>query len=431
MNRFVSITGVGSRSHGTAYQGVWIAAICLFLLPTMSATGAEDWPNYLGPNYDLQPLAKQFTAKSATKVWDAKVATGMCSINIVGGRLYTMGNDGTKENQDKARDFVYCFDAGTGEEIWTFDYPCLLEPRLHPGGPSSTPTIHEGKVYTLSKFGHIFCLDAETGKELWQSSALEYKPKQAWWGFAGSPTVIGDLVIYNIGDRGLALNKDTGLLAWKSQENVVGYSTPKPLPTTMFGRPAVAIFTNQDFLVLDPATGRDVATYTKTWKEKSNCNAITPYIYNGHFYLVHSAHGMARLSLDGDTFEQDWLSEDAKYPNEWFAFNTHVIHGGNIYFLTKDRRPGGTGLCCVNAETGRREWFNDKYEFGNLLGVGDKMIILDEKGELIWGDLTEAGFKETYRQKILDGLCWSKPLLLGNSIYARDAEGDVVCLKIE
>ncbi len=59
------------------------------------------------------------------------------------------------------------------------------------------------------------------------------------------------------------------------------------------------------------------------------------------------------------------------------------------------------------------------------------MIMLSEKGELIWGELGEAAFRETHRQKILDGLCWSKPVLLGDFLYARSAEGDVVCLKLE
>ena len=394
---------------------------------------ADDWPHYLGPNFDLQPQLNEFTASSGTKVWDAKVKIGMCSLTVADGLLYTMGNDGTKQDEDKskAKDFVYCLDAKTGQEKWTFDYLCLLEPRLHPGGPSSTPTIHEGKVYTISKFGHIFCLDAGTGKKLWEASAVQYKPKKAWWGFAASPTIVGNVVIYNVGDRGLALNKDTGQVVWKSEKNVVGYATPKPLPATMFSRPAVALFTNEDFLVLDPATGQSVATYTKTWQEKSNCNAITPYIYKGNIYLVHSAHGLARLSLDGKKIEQNWLSVDGKYASEWHAFNTHVIHAGYIYFLTKGRGADGTGLNCVDAETGKRKWFDEKYDFGNSLRVGNKMIILSEKGELIWGELGEAAFKETHRQKILDGLCWAKPILLGNLLYARNAEGAVVCLKLE
>jgi len=412
------------KSVKRCYLGMLVAGILV------TSSWAGDWPHYLGPNFDLKPDAEKFTAKSATKVWDANVKTGMCSVTIADGLLYTMGNDGTKENKDKARDFVYCLDAGTGEEKWTFDYPCALDPRLHPGGPSSTPTIHEGKVYTISKLGHIFCFEARNGKKLWDASAVHYKPKKPWWGFAASPTAVGDVVIYNVGDRGLALNKDTGEVVWKSEKNVVGYATPKPLPARMFNRPAVSLFTNEDFLVVDPATGKSVATYAKTWSEKSNCNAITPYIHKGRIYLVHSKHGMARLSLDGDKFIQDWLSEDGKYANEWHAFNTHVIHGGNIYFLTKGRGSSGTGLNCVDAETGDRRFFDEKYDFGNSLLVGDTMIMLSETGELIWGKLGDASFKETHRQKILDGLCWSNPVLLGNLLYARSAQGAVVCLRL-
>ncbi len=88
-------------------------------------------------------------------------------------------------------------------------------------------------------------------------------------------------------------------------------------------------------------------------------------------------------------------------------------------------------MSCVDAETGKRKFFDDKHAFGNLLAVGDKMIMLSEKGELIWGDLGQASFKETHRQKILEGLCWSKPVLLGDLLYARDAEGTVICLELK
>jgi len=240
---------------------------------------------------------------------------------------------------------------------------------------------------------------------------------------------VDDVVIYNIGDRGLALNKDTGQVVWQSEKNVVGYATPKPLPADMFQRPAIALLTNEAFLVLDPATGEPVATYTKTWQEKSNCNGITPYIYRGHIYLTHSAHGMSRLSIDGDRLTEDWLATEGKYPDEWFAFNTHVIRGENIYYLTKGKT-SETGLRCVNAETGKQVSFDENYAFGNLLAVGNTLIMLSEEGELIWGNLVDAAFKETYRKKILEGLCWAKPVILGKRLYARDAEGTVVCLRL-
>lgn len=410
----------------------WSVFICLVILFTAGVITARDWPNYLGPNNDLQPQLENFTATIAEEVWRTQVKTGMCSVSIASGLLYTMGNDGTKKDEETAKDFVYCLDAKTGAIKWKFDYLCKLDPNLHPGGPSSTPTVHDGKVYTQSKFGQIYCLDAKTGKKIWEASGEQYAPtKKRWWGFAGSPTVMGDAVIFNIGTNGMAFNKDTGKLLWKSDGNVVAYATPKPLPVNMFNRPAVAIFTNEGFYILDPNTGKPVATYSKTWKEKSNCNAITPFIYNGGIYLNHSAHGLARLSVKGNTVTQEWLSEDGKYSNEWFAFNTHLINKGNLYFSTKGRSSRDTGLHCINAGTGKGIWYDSNFEFANLMGVGDKLIMLDEKGELIWGDLIDTKFRETYRKKVLEGLCWSAPVLVGDHIYARDAEGSIVCLKLK
>jgi len=332
------------------FKRVGICVCVLLLLGMTVGWGASDWANYLGPNLDLQPTLKTFNATSVTELWQAQVKTGMCSVSVKDGMVYTMGNNGTKENKDAARDIVTCLDAATGQKKWSFDYACKLDPRLHPGGPSSTPTVHEGKVYTCSKFGHLYCLDARTGAKIWEASALEYKPRKPWWGFAASPTVMGDLVIYNIGARGMALNRNTGAVVWKSEDSVVAYATPLPLPVSMFGRPTAALFTNEALLVLDPATGKSVATYAKTWKEKSNCNGITPMLHQGRIYLVHSAHGMARLSVHGTQLQQDWLNEDGKYPNEWFAFNTQVLHEGRMYFLTKNQKPQGVahiGSCQV------------------------------------------------------------------------------------
>ena len=48
--------------------------------------------------------------------------------------------------------------------------------------------------------------------------------------------MVGDVVIYNVGDRGLGLKADTGEVVWASEGSVVGYATAKPLPKEMFGK---------------------------------------------------------------------------------------------------------------------------------------------------------------------------------------------------
>jgi len=65
-------------------------------------------------------------------------------------------------------------------------FPYILP--VYEGGPNSTPTVDGGRVYTLSRRGHVFCLDAAKGTRLW-NMRLAIKPPT--WGLAGSPLVQG------------------------------------------------------------------------------------------------------------------------------------------------------------------------------------------------------------------------------------------------
>ena len=83
--------------------GVWVFMAMVF---AVSANAAPDWPSYLGPNNDLQPELKEFKATTADEVWRVQLKTGMCDVTIADGLLYTMGNDGTKKDEDTAKDYV-------------------------------------------------------------------------------------------------------------------------------------------------------------------------------------------------------------------------------------------------------------------------------------------------------------------------------------
>src|SRR5205085_411221 len=112
------------------------------------------------------------------------------------------------------KDTVYCLDANSGKPVWTYSYPCSSGDY---GGPRATPTVSAGKVYVLSREGGTACLNAATGQVAWGNDlARTLRAAAPKWGFAGSPLLDGNLVIYNVGTAGAALNKDTGKLVWKS-----------------------------------------------------------------------------------------------------------------------------------------------------------------------------------------------------------------------
>src|SRR4029077_12763108 len=121
------------------------------------------------------------------KVWDAQVGTGFSSFSVTGGRLYTMGHRADD-------DTVYCLDAANGKELWSYSYRCALVDNLHEGGPGSTPTVDQGRVYTVSKEGHLYCFTADKGVIVWKHdlrTLLDVRMPE--WGFSCSPLVLGDM----------------------------------------------------------------------------------------------------------------------------------------------------------------------------------------------------------------------------------------------
>ena len=121
-----------------------IKSSSLFSLLVVSASlfqsfaHAIDWPQWRGTNRDgvsSEKISPASWGKEGPKqLWKKEVGTGVSSVAVEGGRLYTMGNNGST-------DVVFCLDAATGAEIWRHSYPQSLDPRQFEGGPAGTPTI--------------------------------------------------------------------------------------------------------------------------------------------------------------------------------------------------------------------------------------------------------------------------------------------------
>lgn len=58
------------------------------------------------------------------------------------------------------------------------------------------------------------------------------------------------------------------------------------------------------------------------------------------------------------------------------------------------------------------------------------MIFLSQAGDLCIIEASPAGYQELGRGRILTGKCWSVPVLAHGKIYARNAAGTVVCVKL-
>ena len=388
-------------------------------LLAFGTTLAADWPHWRGPNRDgISAETGWSTPKSASPkvVWKAAVGTGFASFAVADGRVYTTGNADNK-------DTVFCFDAATGKEVWEHSYDADLGDKYFEGGTTATPTVAEGKVYQLSRWGDVFCFDAATGKVLWSKNVQkETDARIPDWGFGGSPLVWKDLLILNVGQGGLALNKKDGKIVWESDDRNSGYSTPYPVQRG--GKTEIILGSGRTYVAVDAATGAKI--WEHAWNTSYGVNAADPVV-QGDLVFISSGYnkGAALLKMGGAEPSVVWQNRTMRN-----QMNPSVLINGHLYGVDGNEDKDA-GLKCMEFSTGTEKWVEKGFGAGSVMAADGKLIALSDKGELSIAEASPAGFKPTYRAQVLTGRCWTVPVLANGRIYCRNATGDVVCLDVK
>jgi outer membrane protein assembly factor BamB len=400
-----------------------LAAACFILAGFCVIAGAEDWPNWRGPNYNGISDEKNWDPlkiKEGVKpLWKASIGTGFSAISVSDGRAYAMGNTGAKGvDENKHADIVYCFNAETGKEIWKHTYPQRLDPKYYEGGTLASPTVADGKVYTIGKDGEAICLDAGTGEQIWHKNLLkDLGVKRTTWGQSGSPLILGNKVIYNVGMKAVALNKDNGSLIWKSGQEPSGYATAVPFMTG--NQQCFALFGFRDIIGVVAATGKELWRFP--WQTKYDVNAADP-IVEGNKVFISSGYniGCTLLEIHGGTVTEVWRNKNMRN-----KMNASVLWKDYIYGVDE-----GGELRCLDFKTGEIVWAQKGFGMGSLMIADGKLIVMAEKGNLVIAEATPDSYKLISEAKILSPRCWSVPVLADGRIYVRNAKGDMVCLEV-
>jgi outer membrane protein assembly factor BamB len=386
---------------------------------------AEDWPNWRGPEHNGISREAGWDANKLKNgpivLWRKEIGTGFASVAVSEGRAYAMGNPAKPDGKSgqEQKDILWCFEAKTGAELWQHTYPCLLEPKSHEGGPSATPTVEAGRVYTLSKQGHAFCLDAKSGAIVWQKHLTNdcgVKPHD--WGFSGSPIIVDDLILLNAGTHGLALRKQDGGLAWVNEKGPSGYSSA--VPYEQQGKKCVAILGSQEVYGVVAATGQ--VLWTQPWKTMYD-ESIPDAVVAGDKLFMSSGlgTGAALFQIQADKLVRIWSHKEMQ---NWLS--TSILWQDHIYGV--DTKDGA--LKCLDFQTGKVKWAHEGLGVGSVTLAGGRLLALSDKGRLLVAEAVPAGYTEVAAAQILEGKCWTVPVLANGRIYARNADGKLVCIDV-
>ena len=103
-----------------AAYGIGLALLLLVL--ASGSLLADDWPQWRGPRRDgvwrESGLLQAFDKPQLSIKWRAEIASGYCGPTVADGRVFVM--DRLVEPKEIER--VHCFDANSGQEIWSHAY---------------------------------------------------------------------------------------------------------------------------------------------------------------------------------------------------------------------------------------------------------------------------------------------------------------------
>jgi outer membrane protein assembly factor BamB len=380
---------------------------------------AGDWPHWRGPNRngisEETAWSHEWQPTGPPVLWKASVGAGCSSVATSAGRLYTMGN---REGQES----VLCLDAKSGKTLWQHTYECPLEDEYFEGGPAATPTIDGDAVYTLSRRGHLFCFDSGSGAVRWSKHVAEETQRRApTWGFAGSPLVEGNLLILNVGDAGTAVDKKSGNVVWQSEDRNAGYATPVPFGPSTDRR--VLIGSGNALWAVRVADGKELWRYR--WVTQFGVNAADPIPRGDEvFYSSGYGKGAVLLRIVGGEPQEVWRNKDL-----CCQFSSAVFIDGFLYGIDGDTTSQAV-LKCIDWQTGAVRWTFEGVGSGSVMAAGKRLIVLSDRGELLVAPVSPERFEPLARAQVLEGTCWTVPVLSHGRLYCRNGAGELVCLDL-
>ena len=357
--------------------------------------------------------------------WRVKVGQGFSGIIASGERVYCHSRVGETE-------VVSCHDARTGDVIWSRpnqieDWSQHLFASGISDGPLATPTLVDGRLYTVGVYGLLQCFEASGGQLVFSvdSQTLDGAESEYMYGHATSPLVRDGkvFVCFSTSESGqlVALDAITGQLEWRALKESVTYTSP--VLATLHGRPQIILRTWERLVGLDTDTGAVL------WEHAAEAGGLrrdcaTPLVAGQVIYITNNFHGTIAVRIDR-TADGQWRAERL-YRSGALSGGTAspVYRADHLYGLHKRGF-----FVCMDARTGKRVWIERHFgEHLSLISFDDEVLALDEEGHLARIELSPESFQAVAEWKVGE-YTWGHPGIDANRLYFRDGE-DLVCLRL-
>lgn len=382
---------------------------------------APSWPQWRGPNRDGQisgpSWPDRLSKDSLTQVWRVPLGPSYSGPIVAGDLVFTT------ETKNKETEIVYALDRKTGKERWRAEWKgAMAVPFFAASNGSwirSTPACDGERLYVAGMRDVLVCLDAKSGKEQWRVDFVkELKTPLPDFGFVCSPLVDGDAVYVQAGASVAKLDKKTGTIIWRALEDkggMLGSAFSSPIIATLAGKRQLVVQSREKLAGVDLDKGE--VLWSRVVPSFRGMNILTPLVVSDGIFTssYQNKAWLYRISREEDRYSisESWASNAQGY------MSSPVLIDGHAYLHLQNQR-----FTCINLKTGERTWTSEPFgKYCSLIAQGDRILALDQRGELL---LIKAGpekFNLIDSRKISESETWAHLAICGEELYIRELNG--------
>ncbi len=407
---------------------------------------STDFWQFLGANRDgvveNVTLRSNWSDNPPEVVWKKRIGKGWSGFAAVGDHAFTL-------EQRNEREIVTCRKISSGDIIWAHEHEQRHEAPMGGVGPRSTPTVYAGKVFANGGTGMLMCIDAETGKLIWQQDVpklvgiemtektniqgvtYQIENSTLMWGRSCSPLIYKDTVIVPAG--GPQNGKQVTLIAfavtdgtekWRGGDLSIGYGSPSLVK--LCDTEQVLLTTEAQVASFDPANGKLLWSVERGGHSNGDAQSSQPVVIDSQTLLLTKGYGLGGELIKLEKTDNQWTTQSLwKNRRVLQTKFTNAIKNGKYVYAISDRV-----LECVDIGTGKRIWRNLRVGHGQMLLVGQHLIVQTERGDIVLVDAKPEWLEERGRLKrVLRGRCWNTMCVQNGYLLVR-SEDQAACIKL-
>lgn len=408
------------------------------------------WPRFRGNDFDNiskdpTPLAEMWDSAGPPIVWKTSLGEGYAGPAVWNGRVYLMDY-----NEKKKADMLRCFSLKTGKELWRRWYYVDLK-RNH-GYSRTVPAVTEKYVVTIGPRSHVMCLNPIDGKLLW---TIDLEKKYGALGkengkitpdfYTGQcPLIDNDVAIFAPGGKALMIGVDcaSGKILWETPNpDSLKMSHCSIMPALVFGK-KMYVYNAVGGVVGVSADKEDKGKLMwKTTEWSPAIVAASSLSLGNNEFAVFGNYGAGgariRIKETASGYSTEVL-EPHKSVNGLASDQQTPILIDNFIWTVMPENSGALKkqlVCFDKSNLMKPVWSSGKDNrygrgLGPFIASGDKLLLLDDDGNLFYFRRKEAGVTLIASHKILDGIeAWGPMAIAGNYLIMRDSK-NLLCLFI-